>query len=394
MIGLKKENNEKRPAKNIFREVALRSKDIPLSKLYIEPTTLCNLQCRTCIRNSWDEPIGSMDMSVYKKLLSDIKALPTVNSIAFWGIGEPLAHPEIVHMVALAHKMGLQTEIITNGHLLDQNMAKGLIQSGLDTLVVSVDGTTPESYGDIRHGGDLLRVEKNVKEMNLLRAKMTVKHPSVGLEFVIMKSNIDQLPELAERARAMEADFIMLTNLLPCTEDMKDEILYWISATINDNEERSKWSQELMLPRMDLRTGSLTPLLKFLKKLDKPMPEIRDIPQEYQCPFIQRGSVAITWSGDVTPCIALMHSYRCFILGREKHVKRHTIGNIAKEKLGDIWNKNDYCSFRDRVFNFDFSPCVQCSGCDLSETNEEDCFGNTHPVCGDCLWARSVLLCP
>ncbi|MBN1470171.1 MAG: SPASM domain-containing protein, partial [Syntrophaceae bacterium] len=290
--------------------------------------------------------------------------------------------------------MGLQTEIITNGHLLDQDMAKGLIQSGLDTLVVSVDGTTPESYGNIRHGGDLLRVEKNVKEMNLLRAKMTVKHPSVGLEFVIMKSNIDQLPELAERARAMEADFIMLTNLLPCTEDMKDEILYWISATINDNEERSKWSQELMLPRMDLRTGSLTPLLKFLKKLDKPMPEIRDIPQEYQCPFIQRGSVAITWTGDVSPCIALMHSYRCFILGREKHVKRHIIGNIAKEKLGDIWNKNDYCSFRDRVFNFDFSPCVQCSGCDLSETNEEDCFGNTHPVCGDCLWARSVLLCP
>ncbi len=394
MNNIRKTNNQDQPLKDPLRRFSLFSTKPPLSKLYIEPTTQCNLQCRTCIRNSWDEPIGSMDMTVYRKLLSDLKDFKTLNTIAFWGYGEPLAHPEIVNMVAEAHEIGLKTEVITNGHLLDKDMAKGFIQAGLDTLVVSVDGTTQVSYEDVRIGGDLSRVEENIGALNELLAKMSGKKLNVGLEFVIMRSNINQLPDLAHKAHSMKADFIMLTNLLPCTEDMKDEILYWISATVNDVEERSKWSNELMLPRMDLRAEYLTPLLEFLKRLDRPMPAIRNIPQEYCCPFVQRGSAAIIWSGDVSPCIALMHSYRCYILGREKFIKRYSVGNIAHEKIGDIWNKKTYQSFRDRVLTFDFSPCVQCSGCSYSETNVEDCFGNVHPVCGDCLWARSVLLCP
>ena len=379
--------------KDLLRRFSLFSTKPPLSKLYIEPTTLCNLQCRTCIRNSWDEPIGSMDMTVYRKLLSDLKDVKTLSTIAFWGIGEPLAHPEIVNMVALAHEMGLKTEIITNGHLLCREMAKGFIQAGLDTLVVSVDGTTPSSYEAIRLGGNLLCVEDNIREMNMLRAKTSRKNPDVGLEFVIMKSNIDQLPDLAQRAHSMEASFIMLTNLLPCTEDMKEEILYWITATVNSNKERPKGSPELMLPRMDMRTEYMPPLLALLERLDMPMPKIRDIPENY-CPFVQKGSAAINWSGNVSPCIALMHSYRCYILGREKFIKRYSVGNIVQEKMGDIWNKENYQRFRERVLKFDFAPCVSCGGCDYNEANEEDCFGNTHPVCGDCLWAKSVLLCP
>lgn len=394
MKPTRKIDNQVRTLQDPLKKISLFPTKPPLSKLYIEPTTQCNLQCRTCIRNSWDEPIGSMDMAIYRKLLSDLKNYKSLHTLAFWGYGEPLTHPEIIDMVAGAHAMGMNTELITNGHLLDENIAKELIQAGLDIIVVSVDGTTQESFEDVRLGGNLMRVEDNIRTMNLLRAKMSGKKLNLGLEFVIMKSNINQLPGLAHKARFLKADFIMLTNLLPCTEDMKDEILYWISATINDADERPKWSQELILPRMDLHTEYLTSLMEFLKILDIPMPEVRDIPQEYYCPFIQRGSASITWTGDVSPCIALMHSYRCYVMGREKFIKKYSIGNIAQENIGDIWNKKHYQNFKERVFKFDFSPCVQCSGCQNAETNEEDCFGNTHPVCGDCLWARSVLLCP
>jgi MoaA/NifB/PqqE/SkfB family radical SAM enzyme len=394
MNGRQKAFGKKRPGQAGLQKFARSSVKPQLSKLYIEPTTRCNLQCTTCIRNSWDESIGSMDMNIYRKLLSDIKEVPMLNSIAFWGIGEPLVHPEIVTMVTLAHETGLETEVITNGHLLDKYMAKELIEAGLNLMVVSVDGTTPSSFMDIRQGGNLLLVEENIRTLNTLKAETSRKNPDVGVEFVMMKSNINQLPNLADRARSLEADFIMLTNLLPCTEEMKDEILYWISATTNDDDERPKWSEELIFPRMDLRTRHLTSLNEFLKKLDRPMPGKLDLPQEYCCPFIEKGSVAITWSGDVSPCVALMHSHRCYILGREKHIRKYSVGNIAEEKLSERWNKNNYQSFRERIFNFDFSPCVQCSGCSDSETNEKDCFGNTHPVCGDCLWARSVLLCP
>ena len=382
------------PLKDTFKRFSIFSNKPQLSKIYLEPTTYCNLQCRTCIRNAWEEPIGAMDITVYRKLLTDLKEFKTLKSIAFWGIGEPLAHPGIIEMVALAHEAGLKTEMITNGHLLNKNMAQGLIQAGLDTLIVSVDGSTQETFTDIRQGGDLLRVEENIQGLNMLRKKMSRINPDVGVEFVIMKSNIDQLAGLAQKTKSMEANFIILTNLLPCTEDMKDEILYYMSATLHGEDECSKWSQELMLPIMDLRPEYLNPVQELLKNMDKAMPKSRDIPNEYFCPFIQTGSVAISWSGDVSPCIALMHSYRCYILGREKFIKRYLVGNITQEKISDIWNKNNYQDFRKRVFHFDFSPCVQCSGCDYSETNEEDCFGNTHPVCGDCLWARSVLLCP
>lgn len=394
MSAIRPTDNRTRMAKDYFKRLSPFAIKPSLSKLYIEPTSRCNLQCRTCIRNSWHEPVGSMDMVVYRKLLADLKDFKTLNTIAFWGYGEPLTHPEIVHMVADAHDTGLKTEVITNGHLLDETIAKGLIQAGLDTVVISLDGTTQASYEDVRLGGSLTRVEDNIALLNILREKKSDKPLHLGLEFVMMKSNIHQLPDLAHKARSMKADFIMLTNLLPCTEDMKDEILYWISATINEIEERPKESQELMLPRMDLRAEYLTPLLALLKEMDRPMPAARDIPQEYYCPFIQKGSAAISWSGEVSPCIALMHSYNCYVMGREKFIKKYSIGNITQERLRDIWDKKNYQMFRDKVLNFDFSPCIQCSGCDYSETNEEDCFGNTHPVCGDCLWSRSILLCP
>lgn len=377
---------------NLYKYFSRFSQKPSLTKLYIEPTTQCNLQCRTCIRNSWDEPIGFMDMDVFRRLISGVKSFRSLERVAFWGFGEPLVHPGIVNMVSLAHQTGLQTELITNGHLLDQQTARALMKAGLDTIVVSVDGATSSSYEDIRLGGDLSRVEENIRELNALRE--SGKKPSLGLEFVMMKNNIHELPDLAGKALLMKADFIMLTNLLPCSEDMKEDILYWMSATINDKQERPRWSSHLMLPRMDQRPEYINPLMEFLKKLDMDMPANKDIPAGYHCPFVQQGSAAITWSGEVSPCIALMHSYRSFILGREKRFERYSLGNITQESFRTIWHKTSFRQFRKRVVDFDFAPCVECSGCDLAETNKEDCLGNTHPVCGDCLWAKSVLLCP
>lgn len=391
MYAERKREKPKQPP-NLVSYFVQFSQKPRLTKLYIEPTTQCNLQCRTCIRNSWDEPIGLMDTALYEKLLSEIRPFRSLKRVAFWGFGEPLVHPDIVKMVSLTHQAGLQTELITNGQLLDSHTAEALIQAGLDTVVVSMDGATQSSYADIRVGGDLSQVEENIIELNALRKNQ--KKPSLGLEFVMMKSNIHELPDLATKARTLKADFIMLTNLLPCSEDMKEEILYWLSATINDREERPRWSSRLMLPRMDTRPEYIKPLLEFLKTLNGEMPPFQDIPAGYHCPFVHKSSAAITWSGEVSPCVALMHSYRSFILGREKNIERYSLGNIARESFADIWQKKSFRQFRDRVIHFDFAPCVECSGCDLSENNREDCLGNAHPVCGDCLWAKGVLLCP
>ena len=368
----------------------------PLRKLYLEPTSACNLRCRTCVRNSWSEPTGFMEISTFRKFLDDLKRFPSLQEMAFWGIGEPLYHGDIVEMVALAHARGLRTEIVTNGTLLDEPIAKGLVKAGLDTIVVSMDGVSSESYADIRCGGDLSRVRDNIMGLRRARKSIFWSSPEIGIEFVAMRRNVDQLPELANTASSMGATFIVITNLLPYTEELKGEILYDLSAQTRNDTPRYFASPDLLLPRIDMRPEYMAPLFKLMRRVGRPNIGLRAYApsDDDHCPFISRGSLAVSWTGDVSPCVALMHSYRCFVIGREKSMRRYSAGNIREEEIYDIWNKEEYRDFRRRVTAFDFAPCFRCGGCDFAEANEEDCIGNQHPVCGDCLWARRVLLCP
>jgi len=81
------------------------------------------------------------------------------------------------------------------------------------------------------------------------------------------------------------------------------------------------------------------------------------------------------------------------VMGRPKAIRPYYVGDVREESLRVLWEQADYAAFRQRVRDFDFSPCVDCGGCYMAETNEEDCFGNTFPVCGDCLWARGIIRC-
>ncbi|MFB0535982.1 MAG: radical SAM protein [Anaerolineae bacterium] len=372
----------------------LRPADPPLAKVYVEPTTACNLRCRICVRNSWSEPVGSMEMATYRRLLDGLREVPSLRKVAFWGFGEPLLHPDIVEMVALAKELGAKTELITNGLLLDREMAEGLVMAGLDTLVVSVDGTSPESHADIRSGADFRLVQENVEGLHAVRRANSRDNPEIGLEFVVTRRNVSELPNLHRLAYSLEASFVVVTNVLPYTEEFKEEILYWL-ATGSYPLARSKWSPEIVLPRIDARREYLEPLLGLLRQggVIDPLPRRSDGAEGY-CRFVGEGAVAIAWDGEVSPCVALMHSYTCYVLRREKVIRRYTLGNVGREEITRIWDRDEYVQFRARVQQFDFSPCAHCGGCQLAESNEEDCFGNQFPVCGDCLWARGIILCP
>ncbi len=373
----------------------LRPSDPPLSKVYVEPTTACNLNCPICVRRSWSEPGGTMDMAIYRRLVDGLRGMPSLRTMAFWGLGEPLLHPDIVEMVALAKELGAKTELITNGLLLDREMAEGLVMAGLDTLVVSVDGTSPESYADIRSGADLGMVQKNVEGLHAARRANRRDNPEIGLEFVVTRRNVSELPNLRRLAYSMEASFIVVTNVLPYTEEFKEEILYWLSVGSPYPLVRSRWIPEIVLPRIDARAKYLEPLVGLLQHGGTLDPLLGHPDRAYgYCRFVREGAVAVAWDGEVSPCIPLMHSYTCYILGREKAIRRYTVGNVNNEEIKSIYGRDEYRRFRTRVQEFDFSPCAACGGCYLSETNEEDCFGNPFPVCGDCLWARGIILCP
>jgi MoaA/NifB/PqqE/SkfB family radical SAM enzyme len=112
------------------------------------------------------------------------------------------------------------------------------------------------------------------------------------------------------------------------------------------------------------------------------------------CPFIENGATAISWEGNLSPCLPLLHSHTSYFDGIERVSRHYTVGNVNEISVQDLWNKPEYLSFRERVQTFDFVPCTYCGSCSLFWENEEDCLGNSFPTCGGCLWAQGVIQCP
>lgn len=371
--------------------------DPPLAKIYLEPTSRCNLDCRGCMRRSWEEPTGMLSSALFERLIASLKRVPSFSAMSFWGMGEPLLHPRIAEMVAAVASLGAETELVTNGLLLSRQAARDLIEAGLDRLIVSVDGASPEGHAAGHGGADLATVQANVRELRLLRHERGGAKPEIGIEFVLGRGNLAELKRLRRLAFEMGAAFIILTNLMPYVEELKEDILYWMAAEKPWTNGGSPFYPRLTAPRVDARPENLAALNELVWSgcaAEPVPPRPRNPEADGHCRFVEQGAAAVAWDGGVSPCIPLMHSYRCFVLGREKRIRRWTVGNIAHEEIDAIWNREEYRSFRRRVLEFDFSPCVHCGGCDFAASNEEDCFGNRHPTCGDCLWARNIIVCP
>ena len=368
-----------------------------LAKIYVEPTNLCNLNCRTCIRNSWEEPLGRMSDATFARIIEGAQAISYPLTIFFGGLGEPLFHPAIVEMVAQAKDARCRVELITNGTLLSPQMSKDLIAAGLDMLWVSLDGATPESYSDIRLGAQLPQVLQNIEAFRAAR-RAADHQVEIGIVFVAMKRNIGDLPAILRLRTRLGASRIFVSNVLPYTEDMCREVQY--SRALSEvYSTPSSWSPHIDLPRIDTNETTRQALhaiwhggyrLSFNgDPIDRGM---------NRCPFITRGSVAIAWDGSMSPCPPLMHNHDSYLDNisnvQPRHSRRYVIGNLSEHSLVELWMQPAYLDFRRRVQDFDFSPCSICGGCDLVEANEEDCFGNTFPTCGGCLWAQGVIQCP
>jgi MoaA/NifB/PqqE/SkfB family radical SAM enzyme len=364
-----------------------------LAKVYVELTSRCNLSCRTCIRNAWQETQGEMNRETFDRLWDNLNHLPSRPDIIIGGFGEPLMMPDIVRMVAQLKSAAGKVELITNGMLLTRELSRELILAGLDTLWVSVDGATPEHFEDVRLGAALPVVFDNIINFSRLR-NLTGFHPEIGISFVAMRKNIADLPALIRMSTRLGVSRYMVTNILPYTEEMCKETLYTRSLDTMDSIP-FPWAPRVDLPRIDLNPGSQEALVQTIHYRNNL--RLNNVPLNQdrgRCPFIEGGSVAIGWDGAVSPCLALMHNYNTYLNDRCRSIRCHLVGNLAEQSLDSIWSAPAYVAFRRRVQEFDFSPCTGCGGCEMADSNEEDCIGNTFPTCGGCLWAQGVIQCP
>jgi MoaA/NifB/PqqE/SkfB family radical SAM enzyme len=366
-----------------------------LARVYVEPTSLCNLACRMCARNVFDEPQGHMEAPIFERIIAGIQDLPSPAEVFFGGFGEPLAHPGIIEMVAQAKAVATSVELITNGTLLTEERSHQLIEAGLDVLWISLDGVTPKSYADVRLGAELPKVLKNMEGFRLARRAAHRPEPEIGIAFVAMQRNIADLPTLLSWSIRLGASRYIVTNVLPYTEEMCAEVLYR-RVLQQITYVPSRWVPSLDLPRMELSEVTREPLYRALRGGQNLSLNGDNLGRANdRCPFIQRGSTAIAWDGGLSPCLLLMHDHTSYLEPRRSRFsRRYVVGSLTEHSLGELWNLPEYVALRQRVQQFDFSPCTVCGGCDLSEANEEDCIGNTFPTCGGCLWAQGVIQCP
>jgi MoaA/NifB/PqqE/SkfB family radical SAM enzyme len=376
-------------------DVRLHRPVTDLKKIYIEPTNQCNIACRMCMRNSWDEPSGWMSSETFDVILENLENISPMPIVSFGGLGEPLAHPDFIDMVVRIKKLGGRVEMITNGTLLDERRSRQLVDGGLDMVWVSIDGASPESYADVRLGAALPEVLANLDRLRELRESWTYfPTPEIGITFVAMKRNIADLPEVIKMGRRVGAKHFMVSHVLPYTAEMQAERLY-ARMLRNITYMPSLWVPQLNLPKMNLNENTQDVFIQLLNSscnvtfAGNNLGGSNDV-----CTFIQSGSMAIGWDGSASPCLPLLHNHISYLHGKPRRSRRHIIGNIKEQSMIALWQDPDYVAYRKRVQSFAFAPCTSCGGCDLSEANEEDCFGITFPACGGCLWAQGVIQCP
>jgi len=358
-------------------DLILHSRLSDLRKLYIQPTSGCNLHCRTCIRNVWEDPEAQMSMNTFERLVESLVDLPDLTRVVFTGFGEPLLHPNILEMIQTVRDHGLAVTLGSNGLLLDAEMARELVRLGVDRLVVSVDGVKPETYAAVR-GAKLSRVLTNIHTLNQVKGQLGSLTPTLDIEFVVLRSNVAELAELAGLAMRLNAARVLVSNLLPYTEEMRTEILYGY-------EPRPPFSAHGWPVKADawVMWGTL------------------ELPRmhwgaERRCRFVRDRAIVVGWDGGVSPCYALSQNYSYFAVdGRKKQVSRYVLGNVNEKPLAEIWTSEEYVRFRSEVRGFHFPSCPNCDlreGCDLRGRNE-GCWG-WNPSCADCLWAQDIVRCP
>jgi MoaA/NifB/PqqE/SkfB family radical SAM enzyme len=374
--------------------VVFGQSSMSLARVYIEPTTLCNLLCRTCIRNVWDEPPGTMSAATFARVMDGVRAVSPRPTLFFGGFGEPFAHPNLLAMLAEAKAAGCAVELITNGTMLDEATRRELVCIGLDRLWVSIDGATPESYADVRLWDALPQVIEDLEALRDLRLASRSAAPRLGIAFVAMKRNIADLPEVIRLGQRLGADRFSVSNVLAHTPEMREQVLY--AGSIDTEElDPSPWSPQVSLPRMDIDARTLGQLVRAEADRRGRTPSGRQGDGHANaCPFVEKGSVSVRWDGAISPCLPLLHTHRSYLDFRPRTNHAYAVGNVNDRGLLDAWNDPAYVELRERLLAFDFAPCTICNSCDMADENLEDCFGSPTPACGGCLWAQGFIQCP
>lgn len=292
-------------------------KGFPIS-VSIEPTTSCNLRCPECPSGlrSFTRPTGMLNEGLFRQVIDQLAGRSTY--LTFYFQGEPYLNPSFLRMVEYASSKKLYTATSTNAHFLNEEAARQTIASGLDRLIISIDGTTEETYRSYRVGGSLEKVIEGAKRILEWRKKLRSITPHVIFQFLVVKPNEHQVPEVFHLAKKLGVDQVVLK-----TAQIYD---YKNGSPLIPSEE--KYSRYRRNP-----DGTFS----IKNKLDD------------HC-WRMWHSCVITWDGKVVPC--------CF----DKDAS-FVMGDLTQNSFEEIWNGEKYKRFRKSLLHSrsEIEICRNCT---------------------------------
>ncbi len=282
-------------------EVKHRGKPFSIS---IEPTTTCNLRCPECPSGlrAFSRPTGDLNPDFFKKIIDEIHK--ELLYLIFYFQGEPYINPDFLDMVKYANEKKLYTITSTNAHFLTDENAKRTVESGLDRLIISLDGTTQEVYESYRRGGNIDKVLAGAKNIVKWKKKLNSSKPYLLFQFLVVRPNEHQIEEVKKIAKDIGVDKVLFK-----------------SAQIYDYKNGNP-----LIPTIDKYS-------RYRKKQDGTY-EIKNKLSK-SCWKMWHSNV-VTWDGKMVPC--------CF----DKDA-RFVLGDLKKDSFYDIWDSRKYYGFRKAI---------------------------------------------
>jgi radical SAM protein with 4Fe4S-binding SPASM domain len=284
--------------------------------LSVEPVTRCNLRCPECPvgNHTLSRPTGEMDLQLFRKILDPVS--PELLHLILYFQGEPFLAPHLFEMIRYAKQRNIYVSTSTNGHFLDERNIRKILDSGLDRLIISLDGASQESYEKYRVGGDFEKVKEGVRELVRKREKDHFKRPFIILQFLLFRHNLQEREMMIRLAKELGVDRL----------EFKTAQFYDLSA------ENAMIPEEPAFSRY--RKEGERYVLKYALK--------------NRCPRIWNTAVT-TWDGKVVPC--------CF----DKHAE-HVIGDLNRTSLQKIWFSETFHRFRKQILT-DREGVEMCRNC-------------------------------
>ncbi len=159
--------------------------------LNVETTNRCNLDCVMCPRKKMTRAEGTMDMELYRKIVADCAGyVQHIGAFLPFMDGEPLMDSLLEERIRIAKDAGIKfTQIATNGTLLTPSRSRSLIESGLDSVIISLDHIHEQGHEDIRRGARYDRIVSNVDSFVAIRDEAGSRSPQVTVRMLDMGLN-------------------------------------------------------------------------------------------------------------------------------------------------------------------------------------------------------------